>query len=122
MNRGAVFVDPGATGTDLCGGDWTGDIVSNVTVNTSVPGIYTNTFTATDARRDAGIVTRTIVVAAPQVTTLPATNVTDDAATLGHGQPKWRETVAWFEWCSVYEPRLCQQAPRHKAWAAAPEP
>ena len=49
VNRGAVFVDPGATATDLCAGDWTGSIVSNITVNTSIPGIYTNTFTVTDA-------------------------------------------------------------------------
>jgi alpha-tubulin suppressor-like RCC1 family protein len=104
VNRGAAFVDPGAIATDLCTGDLTGSVVTNVTVNTSVPGIYTNSFTVTDASGNVATALRTVVVGAPIVTTLPASNMINDAATLnGTVNPNAAETMAWFEWRSVYD-------------------
>jgi len=104
VNRDVPFVDPGATATDLCTGDLTGSIVTNITVNTSVPGFYVNTFTVTDASGNMATATRTVVVAAPIVTTLPVSGMINDTATLnGTVNPNGAETTAWFEWRSAYD-------------------
>jgi hypothetical protein len=59
---GMPFTDPGATATDLCAGDLTGNIVVTNTVNISLPGAYTNAYTVTDASGNRAQVTRTILV------------------------------------------------------------
>lgn len=59
---GTSFVDPGATATDVCGADLTGTIVSNITVNSAVPGIYTNTFTVTDVSTNTTVTNRRVFV------------------------------------------------------------
>jgi alpha-tubulin suppressor-like RCC1 family protein len=101
---GASFVDPGATAMDLCMGNLTGSIISNLTVNTSVPGVYTNTFTVTDASGNVGTAARIVRVGAPLVTTLPPSNLINDTATFnGTVNPNGFDAVAWFEWHSVYE-------------------
>ena len=96
---GATFVEPSVTATDLCGGVLTGSIISNITVISNIPGIYTNTYTVTDASANTARATRTVAVGAPVVTTLPATNLLNDTATLnGTVNPGGSATVAWFEW------------------------
>ena len=61
---GAPFTDPGATATDLCAGDLTGSIVPNLTVNASLAGVYTNTFTVADASANTAAAYRTVLVVA----------------------------------------------------------
>ena len=99
--EGAAFTDPGATATDLCADDLTGNILTNLTVNASVPGTYTNTFTVTDPGGNTAETNRivTVVVPLPLVETLPATNLLNGAATLqGSVNPNGMEATAWFEW------------------------
>ena len=58
--KGATFVDPGATVTDNV--DATRTITGSGTVNTATVGIYTLTYTATDAAGNLAVpVTRTAV-------------------------------------------------------------
>lgn len=56
---GASFTDPGATATDSCEG--TVPVTASGTVNTSVPGSYTITYTATDGT-NTSTATRTVNV------------------------------------------------------------
>jgi alpha-tubulin suppressor-like RCC1 family protein len=96
---GTAFVEPGATATDLCHGDLTASIVSNLTVNTTILGTYTNTFTVTDAGGNAAFSNRTVVVEGPLAVTLPASGITGAAATLnGTVLPGTLTATAWFEW------------------------
>ncbi|MDB6024944.1 MAG: hypothetical protein JWM68_1167 [Verrucomicrobiales bacterium] len=93
-----AFVDPGATALDACAGSVS--VSTNSTVNVSVPGSYTVTYTATDSFSNTTNVVRTVVVAgSPIVTTLPATGVSNSVATL-HGTviPNGLTTAVWFEW------------------------
>jgi large repetitive protein len=62
VNRGSAFVDPGATATDSCSGNLTSAIVRTGTVNTSVAGTYTLTYSATDGAGLRSSVTRTVTV------------------------------------------------------------
>ncbi len=99
---GAPFTDPGATATDLCAGDLTGSIVITNTVNSSLPGSYTNTYTVADASGNTTQITRSILVGGPLATTLPASGLLNDAATLkGIVNPNGVDTTAWFEWGGV---------------------
>jgi alpha-tubulin suppressor-like RCC1 family protein len=98
---GAPFTDPGATATDLCAGDLTGSIAITNTVNITMPGSYTNTYTVTDASGNTAQITRSILVGVPLATTLPASDMFNDAATLnGTVNPMGVATTAWFEWGS----------------------
>lgn len=64
LTNGAVFTDPGATAADDAEGTSV-DITGSGTVNTSVAGSYTVTYSASDAAGNAATpVTRTVVVAA----------------------------------------------------------
>ena len=64
LTNGAVFTDPGATAADAA--EVTSvDITGSGTVNTSVAGSYTVTYSASDAAGNAATpVTRTVIVAA----------------------------------------------------------
>jgi alpha-tubulin suppressor-like RCC1 family protein len=65
---GTPFVDPGATASDACAGDLTAGIVRTGAVNTTVPGPYAVTYTATDASGNSATNARTVLVtAAPSV-------------------------------------------------------
>lgn len=55
-----TFVDPGATATDNCSGSV--PVVATGVVNSNVPGTYTRTYTATDAKGNTTTTTRTVIV------------------------------------------------------------
>ncbi len=65
LTTGATFTDPGATATDAEDGNLTSSIVTTGTVNTSVPGTYTITYTVTDSKGASASVTRTVVIKTP---------------------------------------------------------
>ncbi len=72
VSAGSAFTDPGATATDLVDGAIA--VTISGTVNTAVPGSYTVTYTAADAKGNSASATRTVTVrdtTAP-VLTLPA--------------------------------------------------
>ena len=73
IDSGTEFKDPGATAVDAVAGDPV-DVVATGTVNTNVGGIYTITYTATDANNNVATAERTVNVAdiTPPVITLPA--------------------------------------------------
>ncbi len=92
------FVDPGATAVDLCGGS--SPVSTNSTVNTSVPGNYTVTYTSVDNSSNSANVVRAVVVSpgAPSVTTLAVSSLNNTTAILSftvnaNGAP----TTLWFE-------------------------
>lgn len=94
------FVDPGATALDACAGS-VAISATNSTVNVSVPGNYTVTYTSTDSFSNSTNVVRTVVVSpgAPTVATLAATGVSNTVATLnGTANPNGAATTTWFEW------------------------
>jgi hypothetical protein len=63
---GDTFVDPGAIASDAVDGDLTPHIVVTGTVDTATAGLYTLTYSATDAAGNTGTTSRTVsVVAAP---------------------------------------------------------
>jgi len=87
---GSVFTDPGATALDAVDGAVT--VSATGSVNTSVPGNYTITYSATDTAGNTATATRTVIVAdltAPVITiigenplTIPVgTDFTDPGAT-----------------------------------------
>ncbi|HPO14414.1 MAG TPA: DUF5011 domain-containing protein [Candidatus Hydrogenedentes bacterium] len=60
---GDPFIDPGATAMDLGDGDITARIVSSGEVNVSVTGVYTITYTVSDAAGNEAVpVTRTVTI------------------------------------------------------------
>ena len=61
VERGTPFVDPGATATDSFAGNLTAAIQATGTVNTSVLGAYTRTYTVSDGYNTASV-TRTVNV------------------------------------------------------------
>jgi hypothetical protein len=63
---GDTFTDPGATAIDSVDGDLTSKIVETGSVDTSTAGLYTLTYTATDAAGNSANVSRVVtVLAAP---------------------------------------------------------
>ena len=62
---GGSFADPGATAMDLCAGDLTASINASLTVNISVPGTYTNTFTVADPSGNSAQTNRIVTVVLP---------------------------------------------------------
>jgi hypothetical protein len=59
----ALYVDPGATASDVCQGDLSGDVVADGNVDTGVVGTYTVTYTVADAAGNAAAaVVRTVNV------------------------------------------------------------
>lgn len=59
---GGSFTDPGATASDACDGDLTGQIVVAGSVDAGTPGTYTITYSATDAAGNTGSAVRTVEV------------------------------------------------------------
>jgi len=57
-----LFVDPGATAADTEDGDLTSQIITNGSVNTSVEGSYTITYSVSDSQGASISVNRVVVV------------------------------------------------------------
>lgn len=73
--KGAIYTDAGATASDDCQGDITGDIVTVNPVNTAVAGVYTVTYNVSDcANNAASEVTRTVQVIEAQMATPSASS------------------------------------------------
>ena len=70
---GGTFVDPGATATDVVDGNLTKKIVETGKVDTSTIGLYTLTYSVTDAAGNTGSASRVVSVVAAKVTTSAAT-------------------------------------------------
>ncbi len=62
VTQGSVFTDPGATSTDKEDGNLTSMIIATGTVNTSVLGTTTRTYTVTDSGGLSASTTRTVIV------------------------------------------------------------
>ena len=62
ITKGAIFTDPGATSIDKEDGNLTGAIVATGTVDTSVIGTSTRTYTVTDSGGLTASTTRTVIV------------------------------------------------------------
>ncbi len=74
-----AYTDPGATASDACSGNLTGNIVvSGATVDANTPGVYVVTYTVADAANNSNSTTRTVTV---QDTTAPVVTVTDPSST-----------------------------------------
>ncbi|EGW53319.1 beta strand repeat-containing protein [Candidatus Endoriftia persephonae] len=63
VSVGATYSDPGATAIDNVDGDLSGSITASGSVNTAVAGIYTLTYSVTDAAGNSSTLDRTVVVA-----------------------------------------------------------
>jgi hypothetical protein len=64
--QGAAWADPGATASDDVDGDITSKIVTTGVVDTATPGLYTLTYSVTDAAGNTGSASRVVsVTAAP---------------------------------------------------------
>ncbi len=62
VTQGSVFTDPGATSTDKEDGDLTSHIIATGTVDTSVLGTTTRTYTVTDSGGLSASTTRIVIV------------------------------------------------------------
>jgi prepilin-type N-terminal cleavage/methylation domain-containing protein len=79
INMGEVYSDPGATASDNRDGDITNKIVVSGSVNPSVPGMYTITYTVADMASNIAVATRTVNVidnVAPTIAFTPNGNAT----------------------------------------------
>ncbi len=76
LTVGGTFTDPGATALDNVDGNLTKKIVETGSVDTATVGLYTLTYTATDAALNTASVSRVVsVVAAPAAAPAPAPTV-----------------------------------------------
>ncbi len=67
LNQGEVYNELGATATDNIDGDLTSSIVTSGTVNTNTPGIYTVTYSVSDAAGNNASTIRTVNVIADTI-------------------------------------------------------
>jgi len=65
LNIGDTYTEAGATAYDNVDGDISSKIITTGTVNTSVAGTYTITYTVSDAAANVATATRTVIVKAP---------------------------------------------------------
>lgn len=79
LKVGETYTELGAKATDNVDGDITAKIITTGTVNTSVAGTYTITYTVSDAAGNVATATRTVIVSA--VTTTPTTPTTPSTPT-----------------------------------------
>ncbi|MFO1478389.1 MAG: LamG-like jellyroll fold domain-containing protein [Verrucomicrobiota bacterium] len=101
---GSAFADPGATASDLCAGDMSAGVAIVNTVNTAVPGVYTNTYSVADTFTNRATVTRTVVVGGPVIQALTVSNLAGSTGVLtGAVQPNGDLPFqTWFEWGPVH--------------------
>lgn len=84
INYGTPFVDPGATAIDDVDGDISESIIVTGTVNNSLVGAYTLTYTVTDSSDNVSYLTRTVNIVdnvAPVITLLGANPQTIEVKT-----------------------------------------
>lgn len=80
LRVGEVYTELGATATDDIDGDITAKIITTITggsVNTSVAGTYTITYTVSDTAGNVATATRTVTITEAPATTVPDTPVTN---------------------------------------------
>ena len=77
--QGASFTDPGATAVDASGTDITSSIKETGSVDTTTVGLYTLTYTATDAAGNTASVSRVVSVVA--ATSTPTTTASSTPST-----------------------------------------
>jgi hypothetical protein len=65
LTEGDTWTDPGATALDDIDGDITSNIKVSGAVTTSASGVYTLTYSVTDAAGNTGKASRTVTVAVP---------------------------------------------------------
>jgi uncharacterized repeat protein (TIGR01451 family) len=87
VDLNATFVDPGATASDGCAGDLTSQIVRTGSVDTSVAGTYTLTYTVSDGAGHVVSRTRTVNVGD---TTPPTINVNNQTPSLWPANHKYQ--------------------------------
>ena len=87
---GGTYTDPGATANDACDGDLA--VTTLDSVDTSTPGTYNITYTATDAAGNTGSATRIVVVV--DTTTPVLVGVPDDATVECDAVPDPAEVTA----------------------------
>jgi len=80
VTQGGTFTDPGATATDNVDGNLTSKIVETGKVDTSTVGLYTLTYSATDAAGNTGSVSRVVSVVAPAPSTSTTASSTPSTA------------------------------------------
>ena len=78
--QSGTFTDPGATATDDTDGDLTAKVVETGSVDTATTGLYTLTYSATDAAGNTGSVSRVVSVVAPAAATTTETTATGGTA------------------------------------------
>ncbi|WP_462152936.1 immunoglobulin-like domain-containing protein [Pseudoalteromonas xiamenensis] len=96
LSVGEAFVEPGYTAQDNVDGDITANVVRTGTVDVHVKGVYTLSYTVSDAAGNKSFATRSVTVqdAAAPVVTAPA-NI-DVAATDAEGTADTESTIAAF--------------------------
>lgn len=96
IEKGSPYIEVGATASDNVDGDLTSDIVITGTVNTSVVGTYTITYSVTDAAGNTGTATRTVNVVdttAPIITANLRSTINNGQTSLGSVSSN--EPVTW---------------------------
>jgi len=81
-----AYSDAGATATDNCDGDLSGDMSVVSTVDTSTLGAYAVDFSVEDAQGNEGNASRVVVVVAEDTTVIDITE-TDVEQSCGTAQP-----------------------------------
>jgi len=96
LSVGEAFVEPGYTAQDNVDGDITANVVRTGAVDVHVKGVYTLSYTVSDAAGNKSFATRSVTVqdAAAPVVTAPA-NI-DVAATDAEGTADTESTIAAF--------------------------
>jgi hypothetical protein len=87
ITEGGVFIDSGATATDNIDGDLTAKIIVTGAVDTSTAGVYTLTYSATDAAGNTGSTSRTVTVATLASATTTSTTTATSTPTTATSSP-----------------------------------
>jgi hypothetical protein len=90
---GTTYVDEGATASDDKDGNLTSSIVVDNSVNANLKGVYTVTYTVSDAAGNTGTKTRTVNVKNSQQNMDGSYAATDDYNSDGTNDYSWTETV-----------------------------
>ena len=113
LDLGDTWTDPGATATDNTDGTITSSIVVSGTVNTSQVGIYTLTYSVSDAAGNSAQQTRTVTVRSNK---LAGTYAVDATITGGPGAPGWTGTVTVTQSSTEYNKLIVSN---FDAWGTA---